>query len=399
MKLPGNAIGITDLLSYQDCPRRFAFGMRRHDKSPVVHPDTGVEFIMGDAPEAESPATAYGSAVHDAIELVDDLLTPQEAVERVFPKYGPWLEPADLDRLIEDLAIYKGRDYTGVRIVAQEDDMRVPLFVHDGEQIYFRFKLDKLYQRLDDDASFIHIDYKTSKWSKSQAEVHNDLQMWAYNFGIHELFPECERLLQTYDQLRFGQVNTRKTEKQRAQMKQWLIAATKAVLEDRRLLPKFNQWCPWCEIANDCPIISRLSDYSLSKIAIMAPEEQQGRKKVITLDPDLFTTYAEELPRISLARKTLEKVEKAIRDAIKDLPEDKRNALGFTANERGGGTKFGPEELRAVYELLGDEFWHIIGLTKAQLESYFEDDKDTINAVLELGTETVGAAVLKELAA
>jgi hypothetical protein len=285
LKLPGNAIGITDLLSYQDCPRRFAFGMRRHDKSPVVHPETGVEYVMGDAPEAESPATAYGSAVHDAIELVDDLLTPEEAVERVFPTYGPWLEPADLDRLIEDLAIYKGRDYTGVRIVAQEDDMRVPLFVHEGETIYFRFKLDKLYQRLDDDASFIHIDYKTSKWAKSQEEVHKDLQMWAYNFGIHEAFPECERLLQTYDQLRFGQVNTRKTEKQRAQMKAWLIAATKAVLADRALLPKFNQWCPWCEIANDCPVIKRLSDYSLSKIAVMAPEEKQGRKKVITLDP------------------------------------------------------------------------------------------------------------------
>src|SRR3954454_20504779 len=207
----GWAVGISDILQWRDCPERFVFGMKRHTE--------------GAAPESWSPQNAYGSGIHDCIHMVNKGATHRDAVQAAFARYSNWLEPGDVSRLYEDLRIYEERDMLGVRTVAAERDMRFPLFIHKGQQIYFRFKIDRLYQRLDDETKFILIDYKSSKWAKSKDEVDADLQMWAYNVGVHIIYPECDDLLQIYDQLSYGQEFTRKNPAQREEMKRWLIVA------------------------------------------------------------------------------------------------------------------------------------------------------------------------------
>jgi hypothetical protein len=199
VKLPNNEVGISDILQWRDCAARMEFGMRRH--------------TQGDPPESWSPANAYGSAVHDAIEQLEDGATEDEAVQYAFGRYSKWLEPGDVSLLYDDLRLYVERDEIGVRTIVAEQDHRFPLFEYKGETIFFRFRLDRLYQRLDDERMFIGIDYKTSKWAKSQAEVDEDLQMWAYNVGIFEfladVYPEIEdpQLVQVYDQLRYGRAS------------------------------------------------------------------------------------------------------------------------------------------------------------------------------------------------
>jgi hypothetical protein len=137
MRLPHDSIGPTDIQSYRDCPRRFAFGMRRHSDA-------------GEHPEAQGPTTAYGSAVHEAVafaELHD--ADDAQAIQRAFDLYAKWLEPEDLERLRTDLATYRDRDYLGVRAVAVEKELRIPLFEDAGQTIYLRTRIDRLYQRLD----------------------------------------------------------------------------------------------------------------------------------------------------------------------------------------------------------------------------------------------------------
>src|SRR3954469_25000723 len=203
MKLPGNAIGPTDIQQYRDCPRRFEFGMQRHTDA-------------GEHPEAQSSSTAYGSAVHEAIAFAEaEAALDDPAIQRAFDLYAKWLEPEDLERLRRDLATYRERDYAGARTVAVEEELRVPLFEHDGETIYLRTRIDRLYQRLDNPAVFIHVDYKSSRWPRSQQEVHEDRQLWLTNYIVHEVWPECETLVQAYDQLNFGVITTRKTDEQR----------------------------------------------------------------------------------------------------------------------------------------------------------------------------------------
>lgn len=378
MKLPNNEVGISDILQWRDCPARMEFGMRRH--------------TQGAPPESWSPANAYGSAVHDAIEQLEDGATEDEAVQYAFKRFGKWLEPADVTLLLDDLKTYVERDELGVRTIVAEQDHRFLLFEHNGVPIYFRFRLDRLYQRTDDEEQFVGVDYKTSKWAKSQDEVDEDLQMWAYNLGIYEflaeVYPEIEdpRLVQVYDQLRYGQLTTRKSAEQREEMRRWLIAAVTAILEDEDVLPSFNNWCPWCPLKMDCPVVQHeLTDFALARIAVLAPREpilkadntpgkRLGPPK---LDPERFGEYVELLPDVKRARQVLEAFEEAVKDTMRELPSDDLEALkspdapkGYRKADRSRRT-FHATALETLYERIGPEVWYLLSLSQASLERFY----------------------------
>lgn len=388
MELPDNAVGITDLLAYHECGRRFSYGMRRH---------TGVG-LQSDAetPEAGSYATFYGSAIHRVIEEVEQGANDADALQAAWGQYGHALDPEDLDLLRADLEVYRARDAAGVRTIAVEDEFRVPLFKHKGEQIWFRFKLDRLYERLDAPGNFIHVDYKSSKHAKSEAEVHKDKQLWAYNFGIHEFWPEVERLNQLYDQLRYGQVPTSKNAEQREQMREWLIRSTTAVLNDEDwqddglLPPRKNDWCAWCPIMESCPIIGQLTEFALLEIETLAPTEKEGRKTVLNLDESLLPEYVERLEDAKQAIRVLERFRDEVNSLIKRMPEDERLDLGYKLRGRKARI-YTPAHLRELHEALGSSFYDLVSVTKSSLESNLADDPETLAWALDLALEVAGA--------
>jgi hypothetical protein len=396
MELPFDSIGISDILQYRDCPQRFAFGMRRH--VPLPERMATFEGEKDDPPEATNENNAYGSAIHDCIAIVEkEQVADQEAIDRVWPTFQHWLDPEDLDRLKSDLELYHERSHTGWRLIAAETDMKVPLFVHEGRQIYFRFKLDALYQHLQNPGVFLSRDYKSSKWPKSQEEVNNDLQQWSYNFGIHEMFPECQDLTQEYDQLTAGVIPTRKTEVQRKQIKAWLIQQVKSILADNTLKPTLNQWCPWCPIIMDCTAVQRSADYWKNRIEAVAPSQKVGRKVVVQLSEDAqgFAYYAEMLPKVTLARKTLERFEERVKEVLAEMPSERRTELGYEMKER-KGTAFPADALRRVHAIVGDDFYQLVGLTKTKLESFYGKGKKAAEGtprdeILDLGQPKVQA--------
>lgn len=384
MDLPGDSIGISDIKQWRECPRRMNFGMARHTEE-------------GELPESEGPNTAYGSAIHDVVHLIEvEDLTDDQACQTAFDRYGTWLEPDDLDRLKKDIATYHERNYVGVRTVAAEDDLRVPLMVHDGKQIYFRFKLDRLYQRLDDEGAFIHIDYKSSKWPRTAREVHEDKQLWAYNWAIHEMWPECDRLEQIYDQLMHGPEPTRKNDEQRAQIKEWLQRQALAIIKDERVeddgLPKakFNNWCAYCPILTSCPVVPRLSHFAQTKLAVMR-EGVEGLDTGDTLpDPDEIRPYIERFEIAKDGSKALEAYEDEIKKLLRRLPRETREELGYKLSPR-RTTQFSSEALRTAHGLLGDDFYSLITLGKTKVEEYPMDDRDR-EAVLDLGSKVEGGS-------
>lgn len=390
MKLPNNEIGISDILQWRDCPRRFVFGMRRHE--------------AGEAPESWSPQNAYGSAVHTAYEVMEQTQDEGRAVQAAFALFARWLEPEDLSLLHADLRTYIERDLLGVRTVKSEDEARVPLFEHGGETIYFRFRLDRLYARQDDDTAFIHIDYKSSKWPKSDEEVDQDLQLWAYNFGIYELYPEIESLVQVYDQLRAGQISTSKSDAQRDQIREWLIEAATALIEDETLPAKFNQWCPWCPIKMDCPVIPELSEYAQARIAKLAPREPKLKtdgspgKTLLPpkLDPERFDEYVAELEKVEVAVKTLEAFSEEVRSAVKGMPVTEIERYGFERRTP-SARKFGPDRLREVHNDLGPEFYHVASLTKAAVERFYGGDKERIDEIMDIADTVDGSPRLQRI--
>lgn len=364
MQLPNDSIGISDITAWMDCGRRFSHSMKRWTDE-------------GEPPEAAAQH-AYGSCIHDVFEgierrgLDDDL-----AIQLAFDKWGWALEPGDLKTLKEDIAIYHERDTVGVSTIATEDEFRVPLMERGGKTIYFRFKLDRLYQFRENPSVFLHRDYKSSKWRKTEKEVHNDMQMWAYNWGIHTFFPECERLLQHYDQLRYGVETTEKSAQQREWMGEWLRRQVTAILndedfgEDGLLLPRFNDWCPWCPIMESCNVIDQLSDFAVSRIAAISPDKVSLAR--VGVDATSIETYTDRLQSVGTAKKVLETFEERVKGAIRKLPTSERDKLGWKLGDRRADV-WDEQALREAHEILGDDFYRLVSITKTRLSSLFDDD-------------------------
>lgn len=392
MKLPGNAVGISDILAYRDCPARFAYGMRRHIELP---PHLQIEpGERDDPPESTNWTNVYGSAIHEAISEVERGASHETAIDAALQRYGVWLTPEDIELLGEDLQVYEQRRPArdDVELVAAERDMRVPLFVtDDGEQMYFRFKLDVLYRLKDHPDVFISRDYKSSAHAKSEAEVHKDPQQWSYNFGIHELFPECRQLFQEYDQLKFGVRKTSKNAQQRAEMKQWLIAMVKVILADERYKPKRNEWCRWCPMVVTCRETKRATEFERGKLALLAPLVKEGRKiKVAFWDEGehLEGLIRDELPRMIEVRKHIAKVEETLKGIIEEMALEERERLGWLVRER-TSRRITTEGLRELHELLGDSFYELVSLPVSRLEEFVGKPKkgEPVPAELELARQ------------
>jgi hypothetical protein len=126
MRLPDDSIGISDLNDYLACPRRTEFKLRRFTEGkepPEARGKAGVR----------DPTSAYGSAIHDAIFLIEEeAYRPDEAAEAAFQKWAQWLEPSDLKHLEDDLATYLRRDVRGVETVVNEGEFKVPLLSSRG---------------------------------------------------------------------------------------------------------------------------------------------------------------------------------------------------------------------------------------------------------------------------
>lgn len=393
--LPDNSIGISDLLDWRECPQRMEYGMRRH----VTLPDG----TKDEPPGHTNWTNAYGSAIHDCIHEVETTgCTNEEAVDRAWPRYATYLAPDELALLKEDMDAYRGDTPLGMELVAAEVDARVPLLVHEGVQVFFRFKIDALYRRVDDHTVFFQRDYKSSKHRRSQADVDKDLQQWAYNFGVHELYPECSSLLQSYEQLRFGNLLTSKSPHQRKQMREWLERTALAMIADTKHEPKINEWCPWCPLVLTCNQTERATRYWHGRLAVLAPLTKEGRKtKVEFADEgdDLERMMREVLPQMIRTRKHLEAAEKGLKELIEAMPNEDRERLGWRLSERKVKIT-DPEGLRMIHEALGDSFYEVISLVKANVEAVVGKPKKSepltpqLKLLKDVELERVGSTVL-----
>lgn len=380
MELPNDSIGVSDITSWRECPRRMSYSMKRWTED-------------GDPPEARNESNAYGSAIHEVFRLVEvEGLTDDEAVQRAFDQYGGYLWPHDVVRMKKDLKTYHERDPLGVRLIGAEIEARVPLIEVGGKMIYFRGQIDRLYQSLDDPGVFIHRDYKSSKWPKTSAEVNEDIQMWAYNWLIHEFWPECEDLRQVYDQLEAGEITTRKSKGQREQIKEWLQRQVVAILNDDPadgqgdglLKPKMSQWCPWCPLMESCKVVPQLSKFAADRVAALSGNGD--------LDKDRIEEYVAGLDDATTARKMLERYEKSVKALVKELPDDERKELGFSTYQR-RNVVWGSDAMEQIHEMLGDEFFSLASLSKGRIEEYLAGDP-RLDKILDLGRKEPGPVIL-----
>lgn len=379
MELPGNAIGISDIMQFRECRRRWSFDMQRWTEA-------------GESPEAENPNNAYGSAVHLAIATCEEGRTDAEAIDAVIDRYGKWFDPEDIEQLEEDLTTYHERDYEGVKTLASEDNLQVPLMTWEGETIYYRFTLDRLYARIDNPTSFVHIDYKSSKHRKSEEEIHKAPQLWSYNWAIYEHWPEVTDLMQMYDQLNFGTVPTRKNDEQRRKIKQWLVKQVTAILQADHMNPKFNQWCPWCPIMMDCSEPKRVSEFAQSRIAELAPPGSD----LSSLAGADIETYVRDLEELETARKCIAAYEDTVKAVIRELPDERRRQLGFGLFPSSKDV-WSPEALGQVAQAVGPDFYLLVNMTKSNIARFYGKDKEAAERILQFAEKVRQTPRLRRL--
>lgn len=400
MRLPGNEVGISDILGYRACPQEFAFGMRRHVELPerfALYPGERDE-----PPEHESYASAYGHAVHEAVELIENTDCADEfAIQTIMQKYTHWLEPADRDRMSADIEVWHKRRVTGFRLVGTELELKMPLFEHDGKMVYFRARVDVLYQHLVNPGYFYSRDYKSSRFAKTKAQVDADIQQWAYNTVIHYNYPECETLIQGYDQFRYGLIPTRKSDAQRETMRRWLIDQVKAILADDTLAPKRNDMCQFCPIMMDCRETHRSADYWVNRLGALAPVKKDGRKLVMELQPEVFgyEVYVDLLPKAKEAVKVLAKYIETVEGDLKEMDEGRREEFGYGLTKPKSLTRWGADAKRAIFERFGDQAMHVFSLSQTDVDSMFGKDSEEATWIRELADRQDGSPSLRKLKA
>lgn len=366
------SVGITDLIAYRDCPRRASYGIKRHV-------GVGEQNSALMIPEAGSRAAAYGSCVHDAIAALEDGHSDEVAVQLAWNRWGHMLQPEDLTLLREDIANFHVRDFENVRTVMAEGEIRVPLRLADGELAYFRARIDRLYERLDRPGSYILVDYKSSRWAKTEAEVREDLQLRCYDFGVTEFLPEIDELLCVYDQLRYGQIEVRRSDSQREEIREFLIAQMSAYFADQDyqadglLPPRYNEWCPWCPILESCPVVFELSHFALARIAALGTDAVSSSR--MDVDGPGLDAYSEEYSLAKGAMKVLKRFTDSMAAIARELPAEERTRLGYSVTERRNET-FPPAALAQLQARLGDQFLELVSMPKTRLETLDPDVKE-----------------------
>jgi hypothetical protein len=384
MDLPNDEIGVSDLKGWQECPRRMSYEMKRH---------SGVEL-----PEARAnPHTRYGTAVHDGIQHMEDTqAAPEQVVQFLISDGHRWIDPEVADELVADFEEHLRRDEPlEWELIWNEHEIRVPLVVHKGRRIFYRARIDRLYRHREWPGRYRLRDTKTSRWMRTKEDVDHDEQMSAYDWSVREYLPEVEELEIVYDQLRFGEVSSRRNDDDRRKIHRWLQMGAIAVLDDEErgpdglLVPEFNQWCPYCPIMTGCPVVPMLTNYAQAEIARLAPEVKEGRTMRPQLDPDVFDVYVDQLPEVMTARGVLERFEKEVKAALLRLPSTEREAYGFGTQARGRDV-FSPEALRAAHRLLGDDFYEVVAMSKEALTRAAGSDEAKLKLIIGMADRRPG---------
>jgi hypothetical protein len=117
-----------------------------------------------------------------------------------------------------------------------------------------------------------------------------------------------------------------------------------------------------------------------------------GRKTVLDLDPELFEVYVEQLDDVALARRVLQRFDESVRGVMKELPSPRRRELGYEVSHR-SKTVWPPAAMKAAHEVLGEDFYELVGLSKTALERLGDDRADT---VIQMAVREDGATIVSK---
>lgn len=336
MRLPDNSLGISDALQFHRCPRLFTHNIRRFSE--------GEEPIYA-AGQLSMPL-AYGNAVHEgALAIVrNPEIYLDDALDLAWAEWSHALAPEHHAELKRDLQTILDRtqEAPNLKLVAAEQDMKVPIYrgaadpdeqMGDEEAVWYhyRFKIDALYEDMDEPGHYVIRDFKSYRRKKWQSDIDEDDQFTAYSYGVKRMFGEAvQRVTVWCDQVKHegGEIFTTRTETEELAFEEFMRSQIRAVLhtpyEELANRPRLNEFCSWCPILETCSVLDYATDFGLARIG--------DRAKELVPDAASLADFHDTYKEAKLAIKALEAFKDRFEEAIKeDIEEGERIEIGETS--------------------------------------------------------------------
>jgi len=331
-------------------------------------------------PKLPNISFKLGIAAHTALKIAGEIWRKKEK----FTKYDfekvkkTYMEVAAREG-IQDLGVYdeglnmvleKMRGFEVGKIVSVEDKFNVT--TSDGVPIIGA--MDKIIELNKD--TILVVDYKTSKFVYTQAEMKNDIQLSMYDLVANIKFPQYKRIILTLDYLRSTSVYTYRTNKERKSFSQYLLAVYNEMLnlEEKDVKPALNDMCNWCDFRNECPAYIEASKND--KVIKKKLEEQN--------EDELVTEYLD----IRNRKRALDNYEKRLKFYIMEkIKNDEKDLVGennLIYIRQNPSTVYDPKTVYKSVPL--NNFLKMVTVSKRSFDGYVEDNPIDKSKIIETAT-------------
>ena len=338
------------------CPRLYA--ATYHNDTPIV--------------ELPTMPTRYGSAVHAAIQLLDEGVGVDEALQQVWDvrlgpdRYGEALK--DLRDLVE-----RGGVLTQVHTLATEVELVAELYVdEDFGPIKYGGIID--YVGVGEGPSLHFADFKTNRAPISRAQVERSRQFLGYGWLVRahadDLLPGglLVDVVGWLEALKHYSLPVVFTDLMLDEWAAWAAAVARTILRDDDPKPRLNPGCGRCGIRSDCPawnslpgegsgLLSRVANTPLARRATALVKAKETKNRLAAFIDD---------------------TEAAIRETIElDDAPFKTNTHRWTLTQ---GEQKRVDGLQA-HQIVGDRFYDLARVSIGELEQWGKDHPEDRGAV------------------
>jgi hypothetical protein len=136
------------------------------------------------------------------------------------------------------------QDWSNRRVLSTEVKKSFPLKTSAGV-IPFNYVMDRMDQRISDESIEV-IDYKSIFQPVQPAELKNKLQARAYALAAQMEYPQCERIMVTFDLLRYDPIGIVFTKDENRATYRYILAVAEQIIASDGLTENICDSCRWC---------------------------------------------------------------------------------------------------------------------------------------------------------
>ena len=322
-----------------------------------------------------------GLSAHGALKVAGDIWRKKEKFTSYdFGKVKKTYRETAAKEGIQDLGVYdegmsmvleKMRGFEVGKIISVEDKFNV--VTDDGVPIIGA--MDKVVE-LNKDTVLV-VDYKTSKYVYTQADMKNDIQLSIYDVVANIKFPQYKRIILCLDYLRSDPVYTYRSNRERKSFSQYLLAVYNEMLnlEEKNVEPSLNDMCNWCDFRNECPAYIEATK-----------KDKVLKKKLESQDEDeLIAEYLD----IRSRKRVLDNYEKRLKSyIIEKIKNDEKDLVGennIIYIRQNPSTVYDP---KIVYKFMPlNDFLKVVTVSKRSFDKYVEDNPIDKSKIIETATK------------